>query len=288
MAGVLRVALVQPAPVDGDPASRANPGKAARLLGEAARYDPDLVVFPEYFPFHEGRELVEAIEDIGAYVVAGVARRVGGALYNTASIYAPDGRLVAWQGKRYVGRLERRLWGFTGWHGDYVVVDIGKARLGVGVCADFWSFPEAALELFLGGADLFVNPSYMFSLQGHWLSANLSRALEFYVPVVGVDLAAFPLRTRRYTFTGGGLSHVIVPPTSEAEAEEWWSSGALAPTSWVRLKLHTGEAIAAAEIDVAGASRLRRDWWDRMRGVGLEEWLREARARHRAARLVRA
>jgi len=286
VAGVLRVVIAQPAPVRGDPADRGNPLKAASMLGEASRFDPDLVVFPEYFPFHETRELLAAVEDLGAYVVAGIAYRAGGAVYNTATIYAPDGSVAARQGKRYVGRLERRLWGFTGWEGGYVVVDIGKARLGVAVCADFWSFPEAALELFLGGADVFINPSYMFSLQDHWIAANTSRALEFYTPVVGVDLAAFPLRTRRYTFTGGGLSHVIEPPASEEEAEEWWASGAASAEGWVRLKLHTGEALAAHEVDVAGASRLRRDWWERMRGVSLEDWMQQARRRHTPARLV--
>jgi predicted amidohydrolase len=287
LAGVLRVVVVQPAPVDNDPSSMENPLKASKLIAEASRYDPDLIVFPEYFPFHETPELLRSIEDVGAYVVAGIAYREGGAVYNTATIYNPHGKAVVRQGKRYVGRLERRLWGFTNWEGPYVVADIGKARLGVAVCADFWSLPEAALELFLGGADVFVNPAYMFSLQGHWLGANLSRSLDFYIPVIGADMAAFPLRTKRYTFTGGGLSHVIVPPASEEEAEEWWASGAVSAVGWVRVKLHTGESMASAEVDVAGVSRLRRDWWDRMRGVSLEEWIQKARERHRPARLVK-
>ena len=285
---MLRVVLVQPRPVEGRVDSPRNPDKAADLLGRAAGLEPDLVVFPEYYPFHESRRFLRAVGDAGAYVVAGVAYEEGGARYNTATIYSPGGDVVARQGKRYVGRLERRLWGFQPWRGPYMVLDIGKARLGVAVCADFWSLPEAALELFLGGADLFVNPAYMFSLQGHWLQANLSRALDFYMPVVGVDLAAFPLRTARYTFTGGGGSHVVVPPASEEEYMAWWASGAVDTSGWVRLRLGVGEEIAAYDIDVEGVSRLRRDWWERMRGYTLEEWLRTARERHKAATLVRS
>jgi hypothetical protein len=45
--------------------------------------------------------------------------------------------------------------------------------------------------------------------------------------------------------------------------------------------------MASAEVDVAGVSRLRRDWWDMMRGVSLEEWIQKARERHRPARLVK-
>jgi predicted amidohydrolase len=285
---MLRVAVAQVKPVGGDFSNPANVERAVAVLGEAARLEPDLVVFPEYFPFHEGPTLVRAVEDLGAYVVAGIAYEEGGARYNTATIYKPGGGVAARQGKRYVGRLERRLWGFERWPHPYVVVDIGKARLGVGVCADFWSLPEAALELFLGGADLFVNPAFMFSMEGYWIQANLSRALDFYVPVVGVDAASFPLRTRRYTFTGGGGSHVIVPPAGEDEYGAWWEAGAGDAWGWVRLRLGGGEELAVYEVDVEGVSRLRREWWERMRGVGLDEWIAEARARHQAAMLLGA
>ncbi|BAA81065.2 putative carbon-nitrogen hydrolase [Aeropyrum pernix K1] len=286
MPKALRVAVVQPAPVNNDPSHPGNPLKAAGLVTRASRLDPDIVVFPEYFPFHESRGFLDAVADSGVYVVAGIAYREGGRLYNTATIYSPEGYPLYRQRKRYVGRLERRLWGFDRWSGDYGVVDIGGVKLGVAVCADFWSFPEAALELFLGGADLFINPSYMFSMEGHWIKANLSRALDFYTPVVGVDMASFPLSTKRYTFRGGGLSHVIVPPSTGDEANRWWVSGASTADGWVRLKLGSGEDMGVYTIDVQGVYSWRRDWWRRMRGVELEEWMREARKRHRAAVLV--
>jgi len=282
------VAVVQPRPAGGRLDSEENTARAAAILRGLAGLEPDLVVFPEYFPFHEARVFLDAVRDLGAYVVAGVAYRLGGSLYNTATVYRPDGSVAARQGKRYVGRLERRLWGFEGWRGEPVVVDVGFARLGVGVCADFWSIPELALELFLGGADVLVNPAYMFSLHRHWLTANISRALDFYVPVLGADLASFPMRTRRYTFTGGGWSHAIVPPSSEEEYLAWWESGAESAEAWVRLRLGEGEDVGVVDVDVEGVSRLRRDWWERMRGVGLDEWLATARARHAAARLVKA
>lgn len=285
---VLRVVLVQARPLHEKIDHKDNPLHAAELLSKASKYEPDVVVFPEYFPFHESRALEEAVADIGAYVVAGLRYVVDGTPYNTATIYRPDGSIAARQGKRYIGRLENRLWGFRRWTGDYIVLDIGKAKLGVGVCADFWSFPEAAYELFIGGADVFINPSYMFSLQGHWIQANLSRSLDFYMPVVGVDMASIRLETKRYTYTGGGLSHVIIPPSNLREVEEWWSGGAISTEGWVRLKLGLGEEIAYFDIDVEAVNALRRDWWRRMRGVELDDWIAEARSRFRAAKLVRA
>ncbi|MEB3806439.1 MAG: carbon-nitrogen hydrolase family protein [Desulfurococcales archaeon] len=287
MSSTLKVAVVQPVPVDNDPADRRNPEKAVKLLDQAAVYEPDLVVFPEYFPFHETRDLVEAVRDLGAFVVAGIAYREGGSLYNTATIYSPRGEVLARQRKRFIGRLESRLWGFQAWNGPYTVVDIGKARLGVAVCADFWSFPESSLELFLAGADVFVNPSYMFSLQGHWIKANLSRALDFFTPVIGADLAAYPFRTKRYVFHGGGSSHVIVPPSDMEEYGEWWASGAVDASGWIRVKLSEKEGIAYYEIDVTGVNQVRRDWWKRLRGSSLEEWLARARSRHASAKLLK-
>jgi predicted amidohydrolase len=287
LAGI-RFAIIQPKPVNDDFADRRNVEKAAKLLEEACRLEPDVAVFPEYFPFYDDPSVARWAAECSMYVVAGVGYREGGALYNTATVYGPDGSVVARQGKKHIGRLESRLWGFSRWKGDYVVLDIGKARLGVSVCADFWSFPEAAYELFLGGAEIFVNPSYMFSLAEHWVRASLVRSLEFYAPVVAVDSAPFPMRTKRFVFTGGGYSHVVVPPASAEELAEWWESGATATDGWIRLKLGVNEAIAVHEVDVEPLRRLRQEWWVRMRGVSLERWLEEARKSHRAARLVRA
>jgi len=287
VARILRVALIQPLPRGFDFTSPANVEYALDLLGRVCKSEVDVAIFPEYFPFHDDPRLSRVAVDCGFYVVAGVRYVEEGRAYNTATIYTPSGGVVR-QGKRYVGRLEVRLWGFTGWPGDYVVVDTGRARLGVAVCADFWSFPEAAYELFLGGAEVFINPSYMFSLAGHWLKATQSRSLEFYTPVVGVDSAVFPLETGRRRFEGGGLSHVVVPPATREEAEEWWSGGAEDTSSWVRLKLGLGEEVGYYELDLDSIAELREDWWLRMRGVSLGEWLERARSRHRSARLVRA
>lgn len=278
MSRVLRVALIQARPVGDRLDHPGNPGHAAELLEEACGMgDFDLAVFPEYFPFHGSGELGEAAAGCGVYVVAGVRREVGGAAYNTATLYGPRGEVVGWQGKRYVGRLEVRLWGFRGWRGPYRVFEVNGVKVGVAVCADFWAFPEASYELFLAGAEVFVNPSYMFSLEGHWHRATLVRSLDFYMPVVGVDTAAFPLRTRRAVFSGGGRSHVIVPPSTPEEAEDWWTSGARDTEGWVRLRLGVGEEIALYEIPVDAVNRMRRDWWRRMKGLSLEEWLSRAR-----------
>ncbi len=287
MSRKLKVALIQAKPVNGVIDSERNLEHATELLREACRGEPDVAIFPEYFPFHEGRELGVSARDCGMYVVAGVKYVEGSVAYNTATVYGLDGEVVLRQFKRYIGRLESRLWGFRPTYKDYKVLDIGSAKIGIVVCADFWSFPEAALELFLGGADVFINPSYMFSMHEHWLKATLSRSLEFYIPVVGVDTAVFELRTHRHVFRGGGYSHVIVPPSNEDEALEWWGSGAASADSWVRLVMGTSEGIEFYEVELDGVSRLRRDWWRRMRGVELEKWVSEAKKYHRYAGIVK-
>lgn len=289
MARRLKVALVQARPVAGDFTDPRNVDRALELAEEACRREPDIIVFPEYFPFRDSERLAAKAADCGAFIVAGVAYGEGGVLYNTATVYGPGGDVVLRQGKRCIGRLEARLWGFRPWPHPYKVLDVGVARVGIAVCADFWSAPEAAMELFLGGAEIFINPSYMFSLAKHWLEANKARSLEFYAPVVGVDTAAFELRSKRYVFAGGGLSHVVAPPASPEEAERWWASGAESVDQWVRLVMGTDEAVEVYELDLEGIGRMRRDWWLRMRGVALEEWVRTRRERgYPAAEVVRA
>jgi predicted amidohydrolase len=270
----LRVALVQALPVEADFANPKNVEHAIELARRSCRYEPDVIVFPEYFPFHDSEDLLREAVDCGAYIVAGVAYSERGALYNTATVYSPKGRIALRQGKRNIGRLEARLWGFKPWPHPYAVLDIGRAKLGIAVCADFWSIPEAATELFLAGAEVFINPSYMFSLSHHWVKANLTRSLEYYVPVVGVDTAAFEFRSKRFRFRGGGLSHVIVPPSSPEEAEKWWGTGAESTDSWLRLVMGRDEEVRVYDIDVEGTSTMRRDWWLRMRGVELDTWIR--------------
>ena len=284
----LKIALVQARPANGIIDSEKNIEHAVELLRRACRGEPDIVVFPEYFPFHDSRELGVAARDCSMYVVAGVKYSEEDRVYNTATVYGLDGEPILRQFKRYIGRLEARLWGFKPTNRDYKVLDIGNAKIGIVVCADFWSFPEAAFELFLGGAELFINPSYMFSMHEHWLKATLSRSLEFYAPVVGVDTAVFELKTQRHVFRGGGYSHVIVPPSTEEEALEWWASGASSADSWIRLVMGTDEDIAFYDVELDSITALRRDWWRRMRGVELEEWIKETKKFHRYAGVVRA
>ncbi len=274
MARLLRVALIQAHPVNNDFTHPGNVDHALELLEKSCRGEPDIAVFPEYFPFHDDSRLAKAASDCGFFVIAGIRYTRNGSIYNTATVYGPDGSIVARQGKKSIGRLEARLWGFQPWPYEYVVIDARKWRLGVAVCADFWSIPEAALELFLAGAEVFINPSYMFSLARHWIYANLVRSLEFYMPVIGVDTAAFPLRSKRFVFNGGGYSHVIVPPATPEEAMEWWSGGAESAESWIRLRLGTNEEIAFYQLDLDALASARRDWWRRMRGMELEEWIR--------------
>jgi predicted amidohydrolase len=214
--------------------SRENLVRALALLegcqGEAA----DLICFPEYFPFFGEEELARAAARLQAYIIAGLVEETGGHRYNTATLFDRGGRMLGRQRKHNLGNLERR--GFQVNPGEnWPTWDTDFGRLGIPVCIDFWGQPEAARHLAVQEVDLIVNPAIFPILRGHWHRGALTRAFDYYVPVVGVNTAAavVEIAGRHYPLQGGG-SFAIQPP---------------APTDKTQL------------------ARLVRDW------DGLEEWL---------------
>lgn len=234
--------------------SRENLDRALKLLSRCRGQQADLICFPEYFPFFGEVELSRAARDLGAYVVAGLLEEHQGKRYNSVTLFDREGNLAGRQRKVNLGQLERRAFQVvpgTGWQ----VLNTDFGRLGLPVCIDLWGQPEAARQLAAQGADLLVNPALFPVLRGYWPVGALTRAFDYYLPVAGVNTAAFvaEIAGRRYPYQGGG-SFGIQPPVPVDEMElahlvRNWDS----LQDWFIVQGGEAEEVLSLDLDLEGA-----------------------------------
>ncbi|HEU4547311.1 MAG TPA: carbon-nitrogen hydrolase family protein [Microlunatus sp.] len=168
------VALVQSPPLTGaDPV-----GTLATEISALCRERPDvsMIVYPEIHLFggsdlapDPNAWLADAAEPLdgpratalaeiaaahGIWLVPGsLSERDGDAIYNTAVVFAPDGRLVAAYRKVFPWRP------YEAWApgADWVTFDVPEiGRFGLSICFDSW-FPESTRQLGWLGADIILN-----------------------------------------------------------------------------------------------------------------------------------
>jgi predicted amidohydrolase len=244
--------------------SRENVARALKLLGRCQGQNPDLICFPEYFPYHGEEELARAARELQSYIVAGLVEEDQGVRYNTATLFDREGNLVGRQRKLTVAALERR--GFLVTPGQsWQVLSTDFGLLGLPVCIDFWGQPEAARQLAAQGADLLVNPSIFPILRGHWPMGSLVRAFDYYLPVVGINTAAFvaEIGGRHYPMQGG--RSFAIQPLAPADDKELsrrvraWDS----LEDWIVLQGGEGEEILAVDLDLEGPRQWRSVVWQR-------------------------
>lgn len=179
-ATVTWVASVQMEPVIGEVA--ANITRSIELVEQAAAKGARLVVLPELantgYMFESREEayaLAEAVPEgpssqawiaaaqrLGVYLVAGIAERSGGRLYNAALVAGPEGYLGAYR--------KLHLWGDENLYfeaGDLglPVFDTELGRIGVAICYDGW-FPEVYRLLAVRGADIVAVPTNWVPMPG--------------------------------------------------------------------------------------------------------------------------
>jgi predicted amidohydrolase len=238
--------------------SRENLTRALHLLQGCQGQKADLICFPEYFPFRGEDELAAAARRLQAYVVAGLVEETAGRLYNTSTLFDRRGGLVGRQRKHTLGNLERR--GFGVIPGDnWQVFDTDFGRLGLPVCIDFWGQPEAARHLAASRADLIVNPAIFPILRGHWQTGALTRAFDYYLPVVGVNTAAalVDIAGRAYRLQGG--RSFAIQPSAPADSAELarqvrgWDDLA----DWIVVQGAEDEARLTVDLDLDGPRRWR-------------------------------
>jgi predicted amidohydrolase len=164
----------------------------------------NLVVFPECAltgycfasleearPFAEpldgpsARAVTEACAETGTFAVVGFIESEGDACYNAAMVVGPEGPVASYRKVHlpYLG-VDRFL---TRGNRPFEVLDLPFGKVGVNICYDV-SFPEAARELKLLGAELIVLPTNW--PPGARLSAEFlvpARALENHVNFAAVN-----------------------------------------------------------------------------------------------------
>ncbi|MFD3038366.1 carbon-nitrogen hydrolase family protein [Mycolicibacterium senegalense] len=178
MSATITVAAVQAAPLDvaGLPVFGRN-DTVAQFADDVLRVrsavtGPGLIVFPEIHLFgtEDADMLAAAAEPLDGPLCAALGevaraadawlipgslceRGENGELFNTATVFAPDGRLVASYRKVFPWRpFEQYAPGDR-----FVTVDIPDVgRLGLSICYDAW-FPEVSRHLAWMGADVIVN-----------------------------------------------------------------------------------------------------------------------------------
>jgi len=219
------VAVAQTAPILGD--VDANLAAAVdRIQGFGGR--ADLVVFPELFTTGYNRQeldhwgLAEPLPDgptarrLGAaaasarIAVAGtIPERDGQAVFDTAVVFDPGGRLVARYRKTHLHPEELRLFGRGE---ELVVVPLGRIRLGLAICFEH-AFPEIFAELAMAGANVVAIPSAVPEGYSYLLDLRTrARAQDNQIFVAAANLAGDDGRTR---WCGGS---VIVDPRGQVLA----------------------------------------------------------------------
>lgn len=186
----MKVGFLQSSPVFGD--IEGNVGKVIKRLARKDAEGLELVVLPELFStgyqFTSKKELRSLAEDIkggysvtklrilakerGMYIVAGLAERAGRKLYNSSVLIGPKG-VVSIYRKAHLFWNEKAI--FSPGDTPLEVVNVGKARIGMMICFD-WFFPEVARALARKGADIICHPSNL--VLPHCPEAMLTRTLE--------------------------------------------------------------------------------------------------------------
>jgi predicted amidohydrolase len=254
---MVNILLIQPQPVSRMD-SPENLKLAQALLADCRGRGADLICLPEYFPYAGDAELAQAARDLGAYLVAGLVAEDGGRRYNTATLFDRRGNLLGRQAKVNLGNLERRGFGVAPGEGFRVwQTDFG--RLGLPVCIDFWGQPEAARQLAAQGADLIVNPSLFPIMRGHWSMGALVRAFDYFLPVVGVNTAAFTAEVagRRYSMQGGRSFAIQPPAPPDEKVLAQWVSAWDDLNHWIVLTGGEGPEILAVSLDLKGPAAWR-------------------------------
>lgn len=166
----MKVGFLQTSPVFGK--KEENVDNAIHLIKQL---DADLVVLPELFNTgyqftskeetlalaetvpggQTTRALINLAKERDLHIVAGLAEQENGRCYNSAVLVGPNGFIGCYR-KLHLFYHEKR-W-FEPGNIELNVYDIGKARIGIMICFD-WFFPEVARYLALKGADIISHPA---------------------------------------------------------------------------------------------------------------------------------
>ncbi|OGW16339.1 MAG: acyltransferase, partial [Nitrospinae bacterium RIFCSPLOWO2_12_FULL_47_7] len=136
-------------------------------------------------------------------LVAGIAERDGGEVYNSALIVSPAGYIGKYR-KAHLFDAEINI--FRQGNLPFPVFDTNGFRVGIMICFD-WRFPETARTLALQGADIVAHPSNL--VLPHCPQAMITRCLENRVFAITSDRVGREERGHPLAFIG--QSQVVNP-----------------------------------------------------------------------------
>lgn len=198
MEGQLKVSSIQMTVEDGNiEANMANAVKMAKKVAENEK-GVDLLLFHEAC-LESGTPLenvdngvtAKVVEfwkglaaETGINILAGRLERQGDKIYNKATVFAPDGQILADYAKIHLYNQERE----TLAPGDEkVIFELNGMKIGIMICADF-GFPELSRKYATAGVDvLAVTSSWAYPDDDVWVICNQARSAENGVYVVSCD-----------------------------------------------------------------------------------------------------
>ena len=200
-------------------------GNVERTVQALSSVDADLIVLPELFStgyqFVSEKEAKGLSEDVPSgfttaalvrlsreksiYIVAGLAERNGGRLYNSAVLTGPSGFIGVYRKTHLY--CEEKLW-FTAGDTGFKVWDTPAGRIGVMVCFD-WFFPESARTLALKGAQIIAHPSNL--VLPYCPDAMVTRCLENRVFAVTSNRTGTEERGGKTALQFIGQSEIVSP-----------------------------------------------------------------------------
>ena len=225
---IFRVALVQLAVT----ATKAdNITRAAKLVKEAAQKGAKVVALPEcfnspygtsYFPQYAetipGQStdiLSKAAKDNSIYLIGGsIPEKDGDKLYNTCTVYDPEGKLIAKHRKMHLfdidipGKITFKESETLCPGSEFTSFDTPYCKIGIGICYDI-RFAEMAQIYAKQGCKMLFYPGAFNMTTGpaHWELLQRGRALDNQLFVATVS----PARDEKASYTAWGHSTVVNP-----------------------------------------------------------------------------
>ncbi|XP_072287646.1 omega-amidase NIT2 [Pyxicephalus adspersus] len=233
--------------------------RASELVKQAAQQGAQIVALPECFnspygtkffseyaeniPGQSTQMLSEVAKECGIFLIGGsIPEEDSGKLYNTCTVYGPDGTLLAKHRKIHLFNIDvpgkiRFQESETLTPGDsFSTFDTPYCKIGVGICYDI-RFAELAQIYTKKGCQLLIYPGAFNMTTGpaHWELLQRARALDNQVYVATVS----PARDEKASYIAWGHSTVVSP----------WGE--------VIAKAGSDETITSADIDLQYLADIR-------------------------------
>lgn len=215
------VSAIQYNPVVGDIAG--NLGRMADLVGRAVNQGAELVVLPEIcdigydldrikdlaegLPNRSSGRFCEIARDNKIILVAGMAERRRGSIYNTAVVFGPGGDIISVYDKTHLCPIPPIDEPGIFKPGSKIsVIEVAGIRIGITICYDI-RFPEVYRKIALDGAQIILHPTAFPRVRIEQLEICCrTRALENQLFIISADHCGFAGKIEM-----GGRSMIVGP-----------------------------------------------------------------------------